>query len=97
MTRLFAAVVILLSLSCAAALAASNSRQSPNGNDQAPASHGHSPQPSGEEVFKANCSRCHTPPMSLSPRITGTVLMHMRTRARLSRQDEQLLIKYMAP
>jgi hypothetical protein len=45
----------------------------------------------------ANCSRCHTPPMSISPRITGTVIMHMRTRARLSRLDEQLLLKYMAP
>jgi cytochrome c5 len=54
-------------------------------------------QPTGEEVFKANCARCHTPPMSISPRITGTVIMHMRTRARLSRQDEKLLLKYMAP
>src|SRR5947209_2311097 len=51
----------------------------------------------GERVFAANCSRCHQPPMSLSPRITGTVIMHMRTRARLSREDEKLLLKYMAP
>jgi len=35
--------------------------------------------------------------MTLSPRITGTVIMHMRTRARLSKQDEQLLLKYLAP
>jgi cytochrome c5 len=54
-------------------------------------------QPSGEEVFNNNCARCHTPPMTISPRITGTVIMHMRVRARLSRQDEQLLLKYMAP
>ena len=53
--------------------------------------------PTGDEVFKANCSRCHMPPMSISPRVTGTVIMHMRTRARLSRQDEQLLLKFMAP
>ncbi|HYK37879.1 hypothetical protein [Alloacidobacterium sp.] len=51
----------------------------------------------GEEVFQANCARCHRPPMSISPRITGTIIMHMRMRARLSRQDEQLLLKYMAP
>ena len=51
----------------------------------------------GERVFAANCSRCHQPPMSLSPRITGTVVMHMRTRARLSREDEKLLLKYLAP
>jgi cytochrome c5 len=54
-------------------------------------------QTNGEEVFKANCGRCHMPPMTLSPRITGTVVMHMRVRARLSRQDEKLLLKYLAP
>ena len=54
-------------------------------------------QPTGDSVFQANCGRCHMPPMVLSPRITGTVVMHMRTRARLSRQDEQLLLKYLAP
>jgi len=51
----------------------------------------------GERVFETNCSRCHQAPMSLSPRITGTVIMHMRTRARLSREDEELLLKYLAP
>jgi cytochrome c5 len=51
----------------------------------------------GERVFSANCSRCHAAPMSLSPRITGTVIMHMRTRARLSGKDEQLLLKFLAP
>lgn len=54
-------------------------------------------QKTGEEVFEANCVRCHRPPMSISPRITGTIIMHMRVRARLSRQDEQQLLKYMAP
>jgi cytochrome c5 len=51
----------------------------------------------GDQVFAANCSRCHAAPMSLSPRITGTVIMHMRVRARLSRRDEELLLKYLAP
>jgi cytochrome c5 len=54
-------------------------------------------QPTGDDVFKAHCSRCHVPPMSISPRITGTVVMHMRTRARLSREDEIQLLKFMAP
>ena len=35
--------------------------------------------------------------MSIPQRVTGTIIMHMRVRARLSRQDEQLLLKYMAP
>jgi cytochrome c5 len=51
----------------------------------------------GEQVFNANCSRCHNPPMILSPRITGTVIMHMRVRARLSQEDEKLLLKFLAP
>jgi cytochrome c5 len=51
----------------------------------------------GEKVFMNNCARCHMPPMSLSPRITGTVVAHMRVRARLSRKDEKLLLQYLAP
>lgn len=55
------------------------------------------PAESGDRVFANNCSRCHAAPMSLSPRITGTVIMHMRTRARLSQPDERLLLKFLAP
>jgi cytochrome c5 len=51
----------------------------------------------GEKVFNANCARCHTPPMTLSPRATGTVVAHMRVRARLTRKDEQLLLQYLFP
>jgi len=54
-------------------------------------------QRSGEEIFMQNCGRCHKPPMSISPRITGTVIMHMRVRAKLSRQDQQALLHYLAP
>jgi hypothetical protein len=35
--------------------------------------------------------------MSISQRTTGTIVMHMRARARLSREDEILLLKFMAP
>ena len=54
-------------------------------------------QTAGERLFAQNCARCHQPPTSLSPTTTGTILMHMRTRARLSREDEQALLKFMAP
>jgi hypothetical protein len=54
-------------------------------------------QSRGERLFAQNCSRCHMPPMSIPPRVTGTILMHMRTRARLSREDEQALLQFMAP
>jgi hypothetical protein len=51
----------------------------------------------GERAFRANCGRCHNPPEQLSPRITGTVLRHMRVRALLSPQDERDILKYLAP
>jgi len=56
-----------------------------------------SPTRTGEQVFNDNCVRCHTPPSVMGQRITGTIVMHMRTRARLSRKDQELLLKYLAP
>ena len=50
-----------------------------------------------ERAFQANCSRCHYAPESLSPRITGTVVRHMRVRAILSAEDERLILKYLNP
>jgi hypothetical protein len=69
-------------------------------NDKKPVSsnnNSHDQAATGEQIFQANCARCHTPPMTIPQRATGTIIMHMRVRARLSRQDEQLLLKYMAP
>jgi cytochrome c5 len=54
-------------------------------------------QSRGERVFMNNCSRCHKPPMTIPPQITGTIVMHMRTRARLSSKDQQDLLRYLAP
>jgi cytochrome c5 len=54
-------------------------------------------QQTGEQIFMENCSRCHKPPMTIPPRITGTIVMHMRVRAKLSRKDEQALLRYLAP
>ena len=70
-----------------------NDQKSPNTSN----SKEQTQEATGEEVFQANCSRCHLPPMSIPQRVTGTIIMHMRVRARLSRQDEQLLLRYMAP
>jgi cytochrome c5 len=51
----------------------------------------------GQRVFEQNCSRCHTAPDGFSPRISGTVLRHMRVRASLSQHDEQELLRFMNP
>ena len=51
----------------------------------------------GEQKFRENCGRCHNPPESLSPSEVKAVLQHMRVRAMLSAEDEQLIQKYLAP
>jgi mono/diheme cytochrome c family protein len=51
----------------------------------------------GQQVFQQNCSRCHNAPQGFSPRISGTVLRHMRVRASLSAADEKALLRFMNP
>ena len=92
-----ASLFLLSALLAPFALVAAPSRQANPAAKPARQSGPSSPQADGERVFAANCSRCHQPPMTLSPRITGTVVMHMRTRARLSREDEKMLLKFLAP
>ena len=67
--------------------------------DKKPAAHKVDPRSKdpGERAFQANCSRCHNPPDALSPRVTGTVLRHMRVRANLSAEDERLILGYLNP
>lgn len=54
-------------------------------------------QKEGELRFLANCGRCHNPPESISPREVKAVMQHMRVRAMLSAQDEEFILKYLAP
>jgi cytochrome c5 len=51
----------------------------------------------GQRKFDANCGRCHSFPEQLSPSLTGTVVRHMRVRANLSAQDEQDILRFLAP
>ena len=54
-------------------------------------------QEPGERAFQTHCSRCHNAPETLSPRITGTVVRHMRVRANLSAEDERLILSFLNP
>ena len=51
----------------------------------------------GQRVFEQNCSRCHTAPEGFSPRISGTVVRHMRERANLSGADMKALLEFLHP
>ena len=54
-------------------------------------------QTDGQHVFEQNCSRCHNAPEGFSPRISGTVIRHMRVRAGLSAEDEKALMRFLNP
>jgi len=51
----------------------------------------------GERIFQQQCSRCHNAPDGFSPRISGTVVRHMRVRASLSKHDEEELLRFFNP
>src|SRR5690348_17320239 len=62
-------------------------------NNAAPAT----AQSTGEQKFNQNCGRCHRSPEGFSPRISGTILKHMRVRASLSQQDEREILHFLNP
>jgi cytochrome c5 len=51
----------------------------------------------GDRIFQQNCSRCHNAPEGFSPRISGTIVRHMRIRASLSKHDEEAILKFLNP
>jgi hypothetical protein len=97
---LTALILSFVSLGClfARGQSATTAKSSPKPAKQAqpPAATADARDP-GERKFQANCSRCHNAPEELSPRITGTVVRHMRVRALLSAQDERDILRYLAP
>jgi cytochrome c5 len=92
----FVAFLGILALACSVTVFAR--RQNPAGGQKTTkAMANKNAAASGEQRFQANCGRCHNPPDSLSPREVKAVLQHMRVRAMLSAEDEQLILKYFAP
>jgi len=51
----------------------------------------------GAKKFEENCSRCHAAPEGFSPRISGTIVRHMRVRASLSKKDTEAILKFLNP
>lgn len=77
-------------------LIASAQQDSNSGSKQPPAKQGKSTE-NGEALFETHCSRCHVAPDELSPKATRTVLMHMRVRATLTKEEQRALLTYLAP
>jgi len=51
----------------------------------------------GDRIFQQHCSRCHNAPEGFSPRISGTIVRHMRVRASLSQHDAEELLRFFNP
>jgi cytochrome c5 len=51
----------------------------------------------GDRIFKQNCSRCHSAPEGFSSRISGTIVLHMRVKANLSKHDQDELMRFFNP
>jgi len=54
-------------------------------------------QDEGQRIFAQRCSNCHNAPEGFSPRISGTVVRHMRVRALLSQHEEEELLRFFNP
>ena len=50
---------------------------------------------SADEVYKSNCTRCHSELPKVSERRTKTILRHMRVRANLTQAEAKAVLEYM--
>jgi hypothetical protein len=98
-------ITLLLTFLCALAAAQNNSGPPPKQRLTEPsrtqnaqqASKPVDPAVEGEKRFEINCGRCHRSPDNISPRISKSILQHMRVRAMLTQEDEYYILKYIAP
>ena len=94
------AAILLLSVLPAVSMARSQNTPAAAQAVKKPAPPVHAAPQSGTEgqrIFEQQCSRCHNAPEGFSPRISGTILLHMRVRASLSRHDEEELLRFLNP
>jgi cytochrome c5 len=89
--------MIVFSAFCASSVATPQNSASIHKTNAGARSSAQEESKEGERRFQANCGRCHNAPESISPREVKAVLQHMRVRAMLSAEDEQLILKYLAP
>jgi cytochrome c5 len=89
--------VVLASAALAQVTTQNNTPPTQQSNAHPAAQVSQQPQDEGTRVFQQNCSRCHNTPEGFSPRISGTVVRHMRVRASLSKHDEEVLLRFFNP
>jgi len=95
-------IVVVVALIClgntaVVAVAQTDAKSSQSNSKSNPSAATKTSQTDGGKRFQANCGRCHNPPETISPREARAVVRHMRVRAMLSAEDEQLILKFLAP
>jgi cytochrome c5 len=99
--HLLLTLVVLTSFAALARAASQNQQNQPQAAPQnkthaaTPATQPHEDE--GTRIFQQNCSRCHNTPEGFSPRISGTIVRHMRVRASLSQHDAEELLRFFNP
>ena len=97
--------LVFLALSIVAVLGAAQNRSTGKVSGAAAQSNASSPTDkkaakvqaplNGDDVYKANCTRCHSEAVKVNPRATVTVMQHMRARANMSDEEIKAVIKYL--
>jgi hypothetical protein len=47
-------------------------------------------------AYKNNCMRCHSAVRRYSPRMTATIVTHMRVRANMTAEETRAILQYLA-
>jgi hypothetical protein len=48
-----------------------------------------------DDAYKNNCMRCHSAVRQYSPRMTATIVTHMRIRANMTAEEMQAILQYL--
>jgi hypothetical protein len=48
-----------------------------------------------DQIYKANCTRCHSELPTMDARRTATIVRHMRIRANLTEREAQAIFEYL--
>ena len=90
-----------LTLSVGLAIAATpgqQSQQSEKPSTSASATHGGKPAAqklNADQLYKINCTRCHSEVPKMDARQTATIMRHMRVRANIPQNDAEAILEYL--
>ena len=54
------------------------------------------PNFSADDVYKQNCTRCHSEVPKLDPKRSNTIMRHMRVRADLTKDEAKAILEYLS-